>query len=206
MKKYQIHKDKSIESKFNRNIILHLNKKIFLSLMIGIFFTSNAFALDNKSNFEQISKPEQIVSVINVGDKNDETPKNPFIASGLSFVIPGAGQIYNEEYLKGVLLFVGVIGLAALDFFVIEPNAKSIEQDNLKLPEAQRKNNSLFDLGALITRISLPTLWVYNWGSAYQSSDLEYQKKIKLEEEKKNKQEKSISNNIINIKLVKINF
>lgn len=128
---------------------------------------------------------------------------------GLSFIIPGAGQIYNEEYLKGALLFIGVIGLATLEYFVVEPTAKSIEQANLKLPENQRKNNSLFDLGALVSRISLPTLWIYNWGFAYQSADPEYQRNLKLEEEKKNKQENSNSttlNNIINIRLVKINF
>ena len=36
--------------------------------------------------------------------------KNPWVALGLSFLVPGAGQVYNEEPPKGVLLFAG--GLA----------------------------------------------------------------------------------------------
>lgn len=181
-------------------------KKLFLSVGFILLFTSNSYAIEKINFSNDIKAPEKIVTVINIGEKEEEKNKNPFLAAGLSFLIPGAGQIYNEEYLKGALLFVGVVGLFALDFFVIEPQAKIYEQENLKLEDSKKKSNSLFELGALATRISLPTLWVYNWGSAYQSSDPEYQKKLKEEEKKKNQQNNTITNNIFNIRLVKISF
>lgn len=150
-----------------------------------------------------LSNPIKIAEVVNVGDEEQEAKKNPLVSAGLSFVIPGAGQIYNEEYIKGALLFVGVLGLAYLDFFIIEPTAKA----NDALPVAQRKNNSLFDMGALFVRLGLPALWIYNWGSAYQAVDPVYQRKLKEEEKAKQQQQnQGLSNNIVDIKLVKINF
>jgi peptidoglycan/LPS O-acetylase OafA/YrhL len=43
-------------------------------------------------------------------------PLNPRIAFGLSMLLPGAGQLYNGEYLKGVLhlgLFAGSIAMVS---------------------------------------------------------------------------------------------
>lgn len=212
---------KNKRKKSNTNIF---SRKIILPLLMVLSFTNPSYAykinkdLSNENintigiknsnlntyNNWALDQEKLAASLINVGDK-EENQKNPFLAAGLSFIIPGAGQVYNEEYIKGALLFVGVVGLAALNFLVIEPKAKEYETANLKLPEAQRTTNSLFDLGALITRVSLPTLWVYNWGSAYQSADPEYQKKMKLEEEKKS-QSNQTTRNILEIKLVKIHF
>lgn len=188
---------------------------IFSLLTFVCSYTINVQAVENKKyiideiNFNSskiISYQDQsikLAATVNVGDEEINKAKNPLISAGLSFVIPGAGQIYNEEYLKGALLFVGVLGLAYLDFFIIEPTAKA----NNALPEAQRKNNSLFDLGALFVRIGLPSLWAYNWGSAYQYADPVYQRKLQEERKKKEKEENPpLSNNIFNIKLVKVNF
>lgn len=39
--------------------------------------------------------------------------KNPAISAILSFLIPGLGQIYNEQVGKGISIFIGfIIGLA----------------------------------------------------------------------------------------------
>jgi TM2 domain-containing membrane protein YozV len=35
--------------------------------------------------------------------------KNPFIAGVLSFLFPGAGQLYNEDYMKGIILIAAMI-------------------------------------------------------------------------------------------------
>lgn len=35
--------------------------------------------------------------------------KNPFIAGALSFFFPGAGQLYNEDYMKGIILIAATI-------------------------------------------------------------------------------------------------
>lgn len=190
----------------NFKSILIQSKKLFLSVSFSLLFTSNSYAIEKINFSNEIKVSEKTPTLINIGEKEEEKNKNPFLSAGLSFLIPGAGQVYNEEYLKGALLFVGVLGLAALDFFVIEPQAKIYEQENLKLEDSKKKSNSLFELGALATRISLPTLWVYNWGSAYQSADPEYQKKLKEEEKKKNQQNTQTTNNIFSIRLVKISF
>lgn len=212
---------KNNEKKNKSNNLLN---KAFLSLIISLGCINPSYAnlnetskntqkidleykLENKSNnlISIKSNDKQILAaaLVNVGDE-DNNQKNPLIAAGLSFLIPGAGQIYNEEYIKGALLFAGVAGLAILDFFVIEPKAREYDKANALLPDAQKQTNSLFELAALATRVSLPALWVYNWGSAYQSSDPVYQRKLKLEQEKK--EQSTQTSNIIQIRLVKINF
>lgn len=35
--------------------------------------------------------------------------KNPFIAGTLSLIFPGAGQLYNEDYMKGIILIAAMI-------------------------------------------------------------------------------------------------
>lgn len=35
--------------------------------------------------------------------------KNPWIAGALSFFFPGAGQLYNEDYMKGIVLITAMI-------------------------------------------------------------------------------------------------
>jgi len=43
--------------------------------------------------------------------------KNPGIAALLSFFIPGAGQIYNEQIIKGLVIF-GLCGMWLYSSFV----------------------------------------------------------------------------------------
>jgi hypothetical protein len=40
---------------------------------------------------------------------NEYRKKHPLISAILSFIFPGAGQLYNEEYLKGLTLFAAAI-------------------------------------------------------------------------------------------------
>lgn len=39
----------------------------------------------------------------------DNRRKNPFIAGALSFFFPGAGQLYNEDFMKGIILIAAMI-------------------------------------------------------------------------------------------------
>ncbi len=176
-------------------------KKLLIAITLFTLIINNesSYAL----NYEYKIKRESIVKIsqlIDLGDKDDSiNNKNPILAAGLSFVIPGSGQIYNGEIIKGIAIFIGVIGLGLLDYFIIEPTAKQ--------NEISKKSDSLFDLGALATRISLPTLWVYGWGSAYQSSDPVYQKKIKDEEKlKKENEANKTSANLSQINLISYKF
>ena len=40
---------------------------------------------------------------------NEYRKKHPLLSAILSFVLPGAGQIYNEEFIKGLILFAAAI-------------------------------------------------------------------------------------------------
>ncbi|MCK9328396.1 MAG: DUF5683 domain-containing protein [Candidatus Cloacimonetes bacterium] len=58
-------------------------------------------------------------------DKIDfELPKNPSFAGAMSIIIPGAGQFYNEKYLKGSLFILTQAGLTSA---VIHYNKKTKE-------------------------------------------------------------------------------
>ena len=168
---------------------------INFSLLIN---SAGAIASDKIYRLESTSLPK-IVSVVDLGEKETETnAKSSLLAMGLSFVFPGAGQIYNGEYLKGVLVFLSFIGLGAIEFLVIEPAIKKNEKEKIK--------NSLLDVAALAGRIGLPVLWVYGWGSAYQSNDPEYLKKLKEEEKKKEAEKKLQTTNLIELNLLSVNF
>ena len=44
--------------------------------------------------------------------QTEEKEKSPWVALGLSFLIPGSGQLYNDEPRKGILMFAGgLVGL-----------------------------------------------------------------------------------------------
>ena len=60
-----------------------------------------------------VYKMEEIAK-ISIGQKGDLSyqsyqKKDPWIAFGLSFILPGGGQIYNKHYGKGVVLFTATI-------------------------------------------------------------------------------------------------
>ena len=38
-------------------------------------------------------------------EKKNDTGRNPFVATLLSIAIPGGGQFYNKDYLKGIAFF-----------------------------------------------------------------------------------------------------
>jgi TM2 domain-containing membrane protein YozV len=45
-------------------------------------------------------------------------PKNSLTALGLSFIIPGAGQIYNQEIKKGLVIFGSCLSLGLLTYWI----------------------------------------------------------------------------------------
>ena len=50
---------------------------------------------------------------------------NPILAAILSLIIPGLGQIYAGSFLRGVLIFIGVIALGAIFYYVRTVTASS---------------------------------------------------------------------------------
>lgn len=177
-------------------------KKLLLSTILSTFLTlaynTNSFAEEIKIS-ETYQSYLKTAKVINLGEEEDnEGGRNPLLALGLSFFIPGAGQIYNEEYLKGSLLFISVVSLVILEIFVIEPNMQAFEKD--------KKTNSLLELSALIGRIGTPSLWIYSWANAYQMNDPEYLKKLKEEEKKKLQKMEGVNAYYFNINILSYNF
>jgi len=186
-------------------------RKIFKLLLVAfilINISAKSYAVNNVyTPFDTSPKLENKIALSSINVETDETKndslKNPVISMILSFFIPGAGQVYNEEYLKGALLFTGISSLIILNFLVIEPQKTSLTKQN--------QVNSLIELSSLVAKVGIPVLWVYSWGSAYQSVDPEYIKKQEKDKKAKEKLEKekaktSISNNLIQINLFSYNF
>src|SRR5437763_552202 len=52
--------------------------------------------------------------------------KNPITALVLSVIVPGLGQIFNEEKKKGLVIFASCLGLALLTYWFLGFNKFSI--------------------------------------------------------------------------------
>ncbi|MFC1742969.1 DUF5683 domain-containing protein [Candidatus Riflebacteria bacterium] len=85
----------------------HFNLRFTAMLTISLFFLGSALAANNSSNPSYSERYDQ---------KYEYEYKNPNAAVALSFLIPGGGQFYNEEYAKGVAFLVTSIGAAAAAF------------------------------------------------------------------------------------------
>jgi hypothetical protein len=169
----------------------------FIGFLVIILIPLNSVAA---TVYKAEKKPFIIASTIDVSGDEALGGKSPLLAMGLSFFIPGAGQVYNGEIIKGVVLFGSIVSLLAVSLLFIEPAAAQAKK--------LKTSNSLLDIAALVTRVGIPVLWVYNWGSAYQSADPVYQRK-KKEEEKKKDQPKTDDNpfsNNFELNLLSFNF
>lgn len=94
---------------------------------------------------KEIDDKAEICPLCGVRLKEPPKKKSPGIAALLSFIITGAGQVYNEEISKGIILFVLEIILALLMVFsfLISP------------------------LGALVSTVLTFVVWVYAIYDAY---------------------------------------
>ncbi len=99
----------------------------------GLLSDANNFSSFNRSkiypdsvidNLEPIDK-----SIKNLGNRKD-----PFFAGILSFVFPGSGQIYAEEYSKGIIFgavdVVGKASLITLSIFLTDKYTSESTGDN----------------------------------------------------------------------------
>lgn len=78
---------------------------------------------DSKTSFELANK-------ISVSNENNlkASEKSPWIAAGLSAVLPGAGEFYAEHYIKSIAFFA--VEAAAITFAIVY-NKKGDDQTNL---------------------------------------------------------------------------
>ncbi|NWF49514.1 MAG: hypothetical protein HXY49_03115 [Ignavibacteriaceae bacterium] len=87
-------------------------KNIFLTSILLIFF-GNAFAQEfNKKTFHlsgNLEADSKLVSKLDFNQINnsvylpEENKKSPFLAGLFSLLVPGAGEIYTEEYIKAAV-------------------------------------------------------------------------------------------------------
>ena len=73
-----------------------------LSNKVKIFTTGNP-KVDLFSGSMKLSNENSIFENPQERTSSDVVKKSPFLAGGLSFVIPGAGEIYNGDYVKAGL-------------------------------------------------------------------------------------------------------
>lgn len=166
-------------------------KKLFVLIITTLLINNNiAFSQTNA-----IQVPYKTAQVIKLEKDIDSNEKNPFVSAGLSALLPGVGQLYNEEYLKGITIFSSMTLLLLAEFLYIQPQNKIAEKD--------KKQDSLLDLATTAIRISIPSLWVYSWGSAYHTVTPEYKKKLK---EDSQKFDIETYNNNIQVSLLRIDF
>lgn len=166
-------------------------KKLFILILTTLL-------INNNTAFSQTTVPQKqykVATVVKLENNTSNNEKNPFVSAGLSAVLPGAGQLYNEEYLKGATIFSSMALLLLAEFLYIQPQ--------IKLAEQNKKQDSLLDLATTAIRISIPSLWAYSWGSAYQTATPEYKKKLK---EDSQKFETNAYNNNIQISLLRVDF
>ncbi len=84
---------------------------------------------------------------------SDNPKKSPILAAGLSFLIPGFGQIYFGERRKGMGFFlIGAI-FAMLEIFLIRNNVRGMEVAPV-----------------LVAGISIIIFWIYNIYDAYNTA------------------------------------
>lgn len=166
-------------------------KKLFV-LIITTLLINNNIAFSQTNAIKNQYKSAQVIKLEKDIDSNE---KNPFVSASLSALLPGVGQLYNEEYLKGVTIFSSMTLLLLAEFLYIQPQNKIAEKD--------KKQDSLLDLATTAIRISIPSLWVYSWGSAYHTATPEYKKKLK---EDSQKFDIETYNNNIQVSLLRIDF
>ena len=68
---------------------------------------------------EEGGKWDSAKEVCSFDDQPNHQVKNPGIAAVLSFVWPGAGQIYNERIARGFLIMVALSMSVLLMFFFV---------------------------------------------------------------------------------------
>lgn len=68
-----------------------------------------AYTNDQNTNYEQQTRNENYNSYARPGNTAYVNDKNPIVSVILSFFFPGAGQVYNGDLKKGLMIVIGAI-------------------------------------------------------------------------------------------------
>lgn len=97
--------------------------------------------------------------------------KQPWLAAGMSLLVPGTGQMYVQENVWPGLLITGgmAVGVGAF-FFVDAQRAASIKTRTVRNQE-MRLADAHWEALLLILQIALPSIWLWNFGDAYRQAE-----------------------------------
>lgn len=105
-------------------------------------------------------------------------PKNPMVAATLSAVLPGTGQLYNEQWLKGMLFCLGTLAPVGAFLQIYKGLLRPITFDRLPSPPS----NEHIVMAAVLGIIAL-AMWVWNIWDAYQTA-LAFQQPVSSRQER----------------------
>lgn len=99
-------------------------RSVFFSCILVALLTSPVIAseiqpkasLSDALFYAQLSNPQAQSNVVHV------SRKNPWAAGVLSFLVPGLGQVYNGEPVKGFAFFTGTVAGYTLLYLANEDN------------------------------------------------------------------------------------
>jgi len=112
-------------------------------------------------------------------DLEQSKEKNPWLAAGMSMVLPGSGQIYVEEnFWPEILISLGVISTAALFFIIDHQRDLSIQPREIG-SQTENRADAHLDAMTLILQIAAPSLWLWNAGDAYKRAESSNEKVIR---------------------------
>jgi hypothetical protein len=100
----------------------------------------------------------ELIDLSNDNNKIEIEKYVPFVSS---ILIPGSGQIINQDYLKGIILFTSILSLICFDILYLNPTITN--------NQINKKQNSFIEILFFVNRVIVPSLWLYNVSDIYKS-------------------------------------
>lgn len=103
--------------------------------------------------------------------EKDTGNKNPWMAAGLSLLVPGSGQMYVEEEVWPEILITAGMALALATFFWVDQQRSASIRPREIGSTTQNLADAHWDALTLILQIAVPSLWLWNAGDAYKRAE-----------------------------------
>lgn len=122
--------------------------------------------LSTTQSTSNYKNPDKNIKVSNNSRPNREQ-KSTGIATVLSFFIPGLGQIYNGQILKGVLFLIMIPLIIVIGVVIMATNT---HQTCNWWGCSPSLDPSSIGIGFLVIIIFVPIFWIYNLYDAYNTA------------------------------------
>lgn len=106
--------------------------------------------------------------IVKAQDAEDEPPAgpNPWIAGGLSLLVPGLGQVYTGDPPRALLIAGGAVALIAGKLIVASLLPPKAPAPTTPMPAASGPPRAPLEALDLVFTLALPTYWAWNVGDA----------------------------------------